>query len=221
MMGGLLGGCGCCAPCSCAPISVADRTALAAVASAALTAGTQANVADLGDGQPAEFVLQLDARAADGKLLVAALGKAGYLWIAGDGARLMRTYSSPAIDLTLGATIPNVAPSMPGWFFLVVSVKTQTVTATGTANFTPTCRVGNDAGQVNWGLQGANPNFGQQVAGPGSAGAGLGPAAAAVPADGTTRPSLVVVTPASGTVGMTWTHRWIWFGWLQGTLVSP
>ncbi len=202
-------------------LTVADRTALAAVSSSGYDAGVIANVVDLGDGQPAPFILQLDSRTADGKLLVAALDKSGYLWVAGDGARITRMYSSPEIDLTTAATTTNVAPSMPGWFFLVVSVKTQTVTASGTANATPTVRVGNDAGQINWGLSGQNPNFAQQVAGPGSTSAGLGPSAAAIPVDGTTRPSIVVSIPASGTVGMTWTNRWIWFGWLQGTVVSP
>lgn len=80
-------------------LSVASRSALGAASAVGLSDGTAAVVADAGDGQLLNYVLQTDGRAADGVLRIAALGKAGHLWIAGDGATVVRTYISGKLDV--------------------------------------------------------------------------------------------------------------------------
>lgn len=135
----------------------ANRAALAAFASAPTTVGTIANVLDLGDGQPVYYTLRQDARAADGKLRIAASGKAGFLWVAGDGKILTRNYQSAKLDLTATFSGTAFIPSLAG-FFGIFTCREWLVTATGVATGAPTTQAGNDAAQTNVIAPLANPS---------------------------------------------------------------
>lgn len=80
------------------PLAVASRAALALVDCTPLADGKTGTVKDIGDGAPATYILMTDARAADGVFRIAALNKAGHLWVCGDGVSLVRNYVSPKID---------------------------------------------------------------------------------------------------------------------------
>lgn len=105
-----------------ATLEVANRAALTALDAADIPAGTTFNVLDIGDGSAEKYTLQLDARAANGKLRITALNRAGYLWVAGDGVKLRRTYQSALVDVfTIGNYLLVPAFSSAGWFFTVLS----------------------------------------------------------------------------------------------------
>jgi hypothetical protein len=144
--------------------SAATRAALAAVNAAALAAGTVGHVADFGDGQAQRFTLQLDARTADGKLRIAASGKAGYLWVAGDGVALLRTFVSSSYNL-LSTSNPGSTwiPALPGFYGrpLIGDLVVTAFTATGATCLTqgPIIRAGNDGNITNWWGAGQNASI--------------------------------------------------------------
>jgi hypothetical protein len=138
-------------------ITAATRAALALVSSISYAAGCRANVADLGDGQPVVFMLTQDARAADGVLRVAALNKAGYLWVAGDGVTLARQYLSAKIDFMTPATNISWFGGSTGGADLLFETQQSTriivtdfsATAGSPVVTTMTWNSGNDAAKIN------------------------------------------------------------------------
>lgn len=125
-------------------VPVATRAALALIDSALLTVGTIGYVADLGDGQPQIFVLELDARAADAKLRIAALNKAGYLWVAGNGRELPRTYISAKIDWAVATTYAfTPAFAAAGWRFMYQTPRYVISDLAGTVSTIPVQKAGN------------------------------------------------------------------------------
>jgi len=174
MMGGL-GSLGCCCPGAEGATSVngatgaisigvgvqvADRAALALLDAAALPGGSTARVLDLGNGQAVTYYLQLDARAADAKLRITALNKAGYLWVAGDGVLLPASFLSPSIDL-MAIDLVGVTwiPALAGFYFTGFnSIKCVIVAKTGTATGNPSMSAGNNAGGLHRNIMlGATP----------------------------------------------------------------
>lgn len=149
-------------------LAAASRNALGLVSAASLSAGTSCVVLDVGDGFPATYWLNQDARAADGVLRIAALGKAGYLWVAGDGVGLPRTYVSPKLDMTVASTNNVWFGGAAGAADLVfesasnnVMIVASTLTGTAASPVTtaPISNAGNNGGKTNMFSSQATPSL--------------------------------------------------------------
>jgi hypothetical protein len=146
-------------------LAPASRTALAAVDCSAFSEGVIANVVDLGDGQPATFVLRQDARSADGVLRISATNRSGYLWIAGDGVTLARTYLSGLIDFKSTVTGAAFFGGSAGGADLLfqtgptirILVTQFAATAASPVTTAMTWNAGNDASKTNLGPSQAVP----------------------------------------------------------------
>jgi hypothetical protein len=213
-------------------VFTADRTALALVDASEYPDGTLAGVADLGDGQGAQYTLTRSSRVADGKLRIAAVNKTGYLWIAGDGASLHRIYWSAKIDLTVLTTNNLLIPAIPGFYWTPTAGAPGRVIMTdlvGTITTGPSIQAGNSPGKTNVIGLGVIPSNGSWTnaqtissstppinVGTLNAPNGTGtPANAATLADLTTAVTLDVAVAATGT-GLTLKARYV----VDGLLVS-